>query len=132
MSCIMRHADYVTAIAKSARVLNYHFGAIVFEGRDIISAGWCQAKTHPKQARFMRFAQEYKRNNSYLHAEIHALISARRDVEGYDMAVARWSENKLKTSRPCGACHHAIIVAGIRRVWFWNETTKDWEWDEIC
>ena len=127
----MKHADYVTSIATSARVHNYHFGAIVFDGREVVSTGWCQAQTHPKQARFMRFAAEYKRNNSYLHAEVHALISARRDVDGYDMAVARWSEDKLKTSRPCPACHQAMVVAGIRRVWYWDESTDDWKYDEI-
>lgn len=127
----MRHANVVTSIAKSASVFNYRFGAIVFDGNEIISTGWCQAKTHPQQAKFMKFAPSFKRNNSWLHAEIHALISARRDVEGYDMAVARWSENRLKTSRPCCACHQAMLVSGIRRVWFWDEEINNWQYESV-
>lgn len=124
----MRHADYVTAIAKSSNAYGYHFGAIIFDRRNIVSTGWCQTKTHPKQARFMqRFAPLYKRNNTFLHAEVHALVAAKQSVMGYEMVIARWSENRLKTSRPCDACHQAITVSGINKIWFWNEQKNNWE-----
>lgn len=116
----MRHADYVTSIAKSANANGYHFGALIFQGRNIVSTGWCQCKSHPRQARFMRYAKSYKRNNTYMHAEIHALVSAKCDVEGCDMIVARVSNQQLQPSFPCGACHQATRAAGIRRIWYWS------------
>lgn len=117
----MRHASYVTSIARSANANGYHFGAVIFRGREIISTGWCQCKTHPKQARFMKYAAAYKRNNSFLHAEIHALISAKTDVSGCDIVIARWAEDTIRDSYPCGACYQAITFSGIRRIWYWSQ-----------
>lgn len=127
----IRHVDYVTSIAKAANASGFHFGALVFNGRDVISSGWCQSKSHPAQARFMRFAKEYKRNNTFLHAEVHAIISARCDLSGYDMIVARWAEGKVKTSHPCEACWQAMIVSNIRRVWYYDETVGMWVFKKI-
>lgn len=121
MFYIIRHAEYVTSIAKSADASGFHFGALVFNRNEIISAGWCQEKSHPQQARFMKFAKSYKQTNNWLHAEIHAIIAAKQDIRGCDIAVARWAENRLKPSHPCGACWQAMLVAGIKRVWFWDE-----------
>lgn len=116
-----RHAEYAESIAKSANAEGYHFGAIVFKGKNVVSTGWCQCKTHPKQARYMRYAKPYKRNNSYLHAEMHALIVAKDQAEGCDLIVARWANDELKCSHPCEACWKSIEHAGIRRVWFWKD-----------
>ncbi len=121
-----RHQNYVASIAKSANASGYHFGAVIFDGRNVISTGWCQEKSHPRQARYMRWAPEYKRNNSWLHAEMHALICARTDVAGHDMIVARWAEGKLKNSHPCPACWQAMMVAGIRGVGYWSEHANAW------
>ena len=126
-----RHQDYVTSIAKSANASGYHFGAVVFDGRNVMSTGWCQEKTHPRQARYMRWAHSYKRNNTWLHAEIHSLICARADVSGCDMIVARWSANRLRTSHPCLACWQAIMAADIRRVWYWSEYDDAWVYRNV-
>ena len=117
----MRHVEYATSIAKSANARGYHFGAVIFNGRDVVSTGWCQCKTHPRQAKFMRYAKSYKRSNSFLHAEVHALIAARTDVSGCDIVVARWAEGKPRDSHPCEACAQALSVAGIRRTWFFSD-----------
>lgn len=126
-----KHVDYVVSIAKSANACGYHFGAIVYKGKNIISSGWCQCKTHPKQAKFMRYAKPYKRNNSFLHAEMHSLITARGETEGCDMIVARWASGELRSSHPCGACMAALKIAGIRYVWYWSEEKKIWTNERI-
>lgn len=116
-----KHKDYAISIAKAADAKGFHFGAVVFRGRDIISVGWCQCKTHPKQARFMQYAKPYKRENSYLHAEIHALVGAKSEAKNCDMIIARIANDELKDSHPCEACSEAIRQSGIRRIWFWKE-----------
>lgn len=121
-----RHAEAAIAIAKSANAEGYHFGAIVFNGKSVVSAGWCQCKTHPKQARFMKYAAPYKKNNSFLHAEMHAIVSAKTNIDGCDIIVARWANNKLKSSHPCNPCWQAIKYAGIRRVWYWKDGELIW------
>jgi deoxycytidylate deaminase len=125
------HQDYVISIAKSANASGYHFGAVIFDRRNVVSTGWCQEKTHPRQAHYMRWAHSYKRNNTWLHAEMHSLICARTDVTGCDMIVARWAINKVRTSHPCMACWQAITVAGIRRVWYWSEYDNAWVYRNV-
>lgn len=117
----MKHSEAVTAIARSANAHGYHFGAIIFQKKTIISAGWCQAKSHPAQARAMHSAYDhtcYKRKNSFLHAEIHAIVSAKCELDGSDIIIARWAEGQLKNSYPCKACQIAIEISGIRNVWY--------------
>ena len=116
----MRHVDYAISVARSANALGFHFGAVIFRGKDIISTGWCQCKTHPAQARYMQYAPKWKRRNSFLHAEMHALIVARKEARGNDMIIARIANDQLRPSHPCDACMTAVTVAGIRRIWFWN------------
>jgi deoxycytidylate deaminase len=112
-----KHAEYAEAIAKSANAEGYHFGAIVFKGYSVISTGWCQCKTHPKQARYMRYAKPYKKHNSFLHAEMHALITAKGNASGCDLIIARWADGELRPSYPCGACLEAARDEGIRNIW---------------
>lgn len=121
-----RHLDYAIAIAKSSNVCGFHFSALIFAGKNVISCGWCREKSHPRQAKYMQYAKEYKRRNNWLHAEIHALVAAKRDVSGFDMIVTRWAEEKIKTSHPCGACFQAISIAGIRNLWYYNDETRNW------
>jgi len=114
----MRHIDTVEAIARSANARGYHFGAIIFQKKTIISAGWCQEKSHPLQAKYNRSKNSYKSKNSWLHAEVHAIINAKNEAEGADMIIGRYADGRMKPSCPCSACMLAIEYSGIRNIWF--------------
>lgn len=128
----MRHIDTVTAIARSANARGYHFGAVIFNRRDVISVGWCQTKSHPMQARCMQRAHKdnYKSKNNFLHAEVHAIISAKLDVSGFDIIVGRYAEGIMKPSYPCKACQLAIEASGLRNIWFMDQNNK-WVMDRV-
>ena len=123
-----RHIESATAIAKSADADGYHFGAVIFSGKRVSSVGWCQCKSHPRQAKYMAKLPKdnYKRTNNWLHAEIHALVSAKADIEGHDIVIARWANGSCRDSLPCAACQLAISAARLRKIWFWSEKYVDW------
>jgi deoxycytidylate deaminase len=121
-----KHFDYCVSIARSADAQGFHFGAVIFNGSEVVSTGWCQCKSHPRQAHFMKYAKPYKQQNSWLHAEIHALVAAKRDCTNNDIVIARWAQGRLKNSFPCSACLQALSYGGIRKIWFWSEADSDW------
>jgi len=72
-------------------------------------------KTHPMQ---FRLANKTDRiNRIYLHAEISALVKARK--EPYGILVIRITKTGLiRMARPCNICIMAIREAGIKNVYY--------------
>lgn len=123
-----QHSELAVTLAKGANAGGFRFGAVIFKRKKIIACGWCQAKSHPKQAHYMRYAKSFKQRCNWLHAEIHALVAAKQDVSGCDIVIGRISENKVKNSYPCRACFQALLVAGIENIWYY----KNGVWVKEC
>ena len=91
--------------------------ASIMRKREVISVGWNQRKSHPKQAMYST-----SKHRIFLHAEIHAIIRARQSVERCDMFVFRWLKDlKFGESSPCNGCMAAMSDAGIQSVTFFND-----------
>ena len=58
----------------------------------------------------------------YLHAEIAALVKAHKKVDTLIIARIRQSDNELAIAQPCPVCADAIRQAGVRRVYFTNDS----------
>lgn len=96
--------------------MHFKYGAFIMRRKEIISIGWNQKKTHPKQL-------EYQTNTFkvFLHAEIHAIIRARQSVVDCDMYIFRQVKSgKLATSTPCNGCVEAMRDAGLNNVTFYK------------
>lgn len=94
--------------------------AVVYK-KEIISIGVCSYQTHPLQKHYGRNSESI-----YLHAEIDALIKAKRHnvpLNKCDLYVARvkrpgpFSDVYVTgLARPCEGCWKAIEEHGIRKV----------------
>ena len=83
------------------------------KGHIIASARNSYTKTHPKQAKFAKLA-----NNPeaiFLHAEIAALVKCRK--KPHRISVVRYmKDGTTGNAEPCGICKLAIKEAGIKFV----------------
>jgi deoxycytidylate deaminase len=82
-------------------------GAIIYNGRKIVSRGFNSSKTHPLADR--------RYDYSCLHAELDAIIKARGPVRNSSMAIVRVNNSgKLMNSKPCSYCMKLLKEKGIR------------------
>ena len=96
---------------------NYMVHAYVLDSHNrIISKGInSYQKTYPMQFRLANKTDRPHRN--YLHAEIAALVKARK--ESYGILVIRITKSGLiRMARPCNICILAIKEAGIKNVYY--------------
>lgn len=97
--------------AKKAVHQQHQMGAVVVQGRKIISIGRNYSKTHS------RSQGPYRQ----LHAETQALHQAGEDAKGATLVVVRKrADGSLGTSKPCVSCINAAREAGIKRVIYAN------------
>ena len=97
----MRTAQQVTAFAYDKR------GRLLSIGRN------SYVKSHPLQARFAHASGQPHR--IYLHAEIDALIRARRRV--HRLEIFRINKQGVAgCSKPCRVCARAIKFFGVKEV----------------
>lgn len=102
---------------------NARLAAAIVKNNKIISIGINRKKSDPLQARFGK-----NEDSIYLHAEIHAIKNALREIVVEDLSkcdlyicrVKRPSQKSNKfiwgLSKPCCGCSRAIAEFGIRNV----------------
>jgi deoxycytidylate deaminase len=89
-------------------------GCIIFDKKKILSKGYNTSqksikKLHPK---FQRFPYS-------VHAEVDAIIKARKDLKGSNILVVRINKNnQLRISKPCSNCMKYIEYVGIRNIFY--------------
>jgi len=100
-------------MAKKSASKTYPMGAVIFNKKRIISAGYNQSgKTHPMMLQM---------NNPYimgLHAEMHACIGVNPDdLKRASICVVRLRKNsKYGLAKPCMKCLVFLTEVGIRKV----------------
>ncbi len=57
----------------------------------------------------------------FLHAEIAALVRAKREVHTLIIARILHGNGNIATSKPCPVCEAAIKAAGVKKVYYTNE-----------
>lgn len=107
----------ITNIQKAMRIAensdySIRIGCVVTNKRGrIISQGFNQLKSHPKQARYAKL--HGKCEKIFLHAEISALVRCRE--EPHTIYVGRIMKNGLPgMCKPCPICEAAIREAGVK------------------
>lgn len=94
----------------------YRHGAVIVDGSKVLATGFNQLKTHRKLASFTK--------HPYLHAETAAILRAGLDAcEGSDLYVVRIDRRgHLAESCPCETCQAVINEAGLRHVYYTNDS----------
>ena len=89
-------------------------GCIIFDKKIILSRGYNTSqksvkKLHPK---FQGFPFS-------VHAEVDAIIKARKDLKGCNILVVRVNKhNQLRLSKPCKNCMKYIQYVGIKNIFY--------------
>ncbi len=107
---------FVKLAIDEANKSNYKqkIGCIIFDKKIILSKGYNTAqksakKLHPK---FQKFPFS-------VHAEVDAIIKARRDLKGSNLLVVRINRfNQFRLSKPCRNCMKYIQYVGIKNVFY--------------
>lgn len=72
-------------------------------------------------------AKVRRERSTSTHAEVHCILSAREDLRGCSLYVARITRHdECVVSRPCESCQQIIELSGIKTVIYINEQ------GEIC
>lgn len=98
-------------------------GAVVVEGKHIVSTGYNSNKTNPTQALY----NSYRKINPIYPARVHAEVSAlnsligKKDVDFSRLKVFVYRELKDGTramARPCPSCMALMRDLGIKKVFY--------------
>ena len=108
-----------------SNVKQAQLGAVIVNKRPV-STGWNQNKTHPTYSDGEIFYT--------IHAEMHALLRAKRSVQGCDIYVFRKdAKGNYANARTCGNCLGILIEAGIKNIYYtrYEEFEGDSWYEEI-
>lgn len=113
---------------------NVKFASAIVRNNKIVSIGFNRKKSDPLQARFGKNSEAI-----YLHAEIHAIKNALRELTVEELAktdiyIARVKRPKKDSNhyvwglaKPCCGCERAIKEFGIRRVIYTTDEHGQYE-----
>lgn len=107
-----------------------HVGAVVCEGKTIISTGHNCQKTSPLQHKYnvYRNFEDYETSIAKQHAEVNALarlIGKEVDWENVSIFIYRETKaGKPGCTRPCPACSKIIQDLGIKEIYYINENGR--------
>ena len=103
-------------------------GAVVCEGKTIISTGHNSTKTSPLQHQynFYRHFNDYESSSPQIHAEINALsrLIGKKGISWDKVSIFVYRELKNGDpgcSRPCPACMALIKNLGIKNIYYIDE-----------
>ena len=121
-------------IAEANDDSNIRFAAAVVYRNKIISIGYNRKKSHPFQAKYAKNADAI-----YLHAEIHAIKNALREISVEDLSKCELYITRVKKpeshsnhfvwglAKPCCGCQRAIAEFGIKRTVYTTDETGTYE-----
>ena len=121
-------------IAEANDDSNIRFAAAVVYRNKIISIGYNRRKSHPFQAKFAKNPEAI-----FLHAEVHAIKDALRDISVEDLARCELYISRVKKpkagdkhfvwglAKPCCGCQRAIAEFGIKRTIYTCDETGNYE-----
>ena len=102
-------------------------GAVVIEGKCILSSGHNSKKTRPLQHRYniYRNFEDYEHSTARQHAEIAALSPLiGKEIEWKRVSIFVYRElknGKKACSKPCAACEKLIKDLGIKNIYYIDE-----------
>ena len=134
---LAREYKFFKAARKAAEQSDFkvHVGAVAVCKRKIIASAASQNKTHTLQkiynGRYRDFSQ-IGLSLPKVHAEMALLAKLKRmDVPMRDVSIYVYRTCKSRESglaRPCAACLHALMEAGIRSIGYTTDVGVALEW----
>lgn len=115
---IQRMLQLAKFVASWSKDPSTKVGAVIVRGNALVSMGY---NGFPRRVRdeLERLADRETRLLFTVHAELNAILQAKRDLEG--MAL-------ISTHAPCPSCAAAIAQSGIREVYF-EQILPHWHWE---
>ena len=104
-------------------VPRFKYGSVLVHRNRVISAGCNKTKTHPLQYKLNQNRAQGKRDRSYIHSEVDALMSVDQVPKNATLYIARQGlTGKLLLARPCEGCMSLIRALKIKTIVY---TTPD-------
>jgi len=92
----------------------HRIGAVIFSKKNIISSA-CNYPCRSAKS----VSKKYMKREKSLHAEVMAIIRARRNLNNLCMLVIRLNvRDKFKMAKPCEYCMAYIQYVGIKTVYY--------------
>lgn len=98
----------------------HRLGCVIFKKKSIISKAYNKpfafhSCLHPK----------YQNYFGSVHAEVAAIISAKKDLRNCELCVVRLgSKGDLRLSLPCEYCMTYIVDVGVKKVYYTDNNEK--------
>lgn len=110
-------------LPKYANLRCFHTTFIINKGK-IVSIGWNNQKTHPKNLQFNYKSQDGKNicKEVGLHSELAAILKyGKEDLSNHIFVNIRiGKDGKPKIARPCNGCFSAINQFGYKKLFYTN------------
>lgn len=108
--------DHAISLALENPIKGFpRMAVVIYHKRRFVCFGYNKLVTHPLQAKFCRHEEAI-----YLHAEIAAIVTAKKSVEDMIMYVARVrKDNSPALAKPCVGCQKALAFFKLKDV-FWT------------
>lgn len=118
--------DAAIAMAKTSEH-KFKVGSAILKGNRIVSLGVNKDKTTP----FIKKIDRYTMCDKY-HSEMNAILTAKTDITGSKIYVARKTNTGTLLSRPCKLCMKLIRGAGIRAIFYTTgDETQPWLMEKV-
>lgn len=131
LNAIFRNFNRAKGVCACSDFPRQKIGCVIVEGNKVISVGYNQAKSNPKQKEYNRYRnfrlpKKVTPLENNCHAEMMALskIWTRKNENWSRASIYIYRESKngeLKLAKPCNACAKAIIEFGIGHVYYTTE-----------
>lgn len=107
-------------VAKQSDHPTHRMGAVVFNKKTIISS----ARNYSNRS-VKHLLPKFQSWKTSIHAEIAAVLIARRDVRGCSMLVVRINKKgDLLLAKPCEKCQDYMDFVGIKTVYYSTQEGK--------
>ena len=105
------------AVCEASKSKHKHkVSAVIFDKKRIFSIG----RNYPSKS-VKHLKNKFKKWNSSIHAEVDAIIKAKRDLRGMSMLIVRVSKSGLALAKPCKFCLEYLNHVGIKTIYYSNE-----------
>lgn len=94
-------------------------GCIIAKGSKILGRGVNIEKSHPKQKYLNEKYRGFNTHNSYIHAELNAVLTTNANLDGATIYIYREDNNGVMCCcKPCPACEFVLRQVGITTVYY--------------
>lgn len=119
---LLQYLDMAYGVARGAEGKihwNYAMGCVIASGKDIISVGHNEQLNAKVERLNREYGSEFQKQFFSTHAEIQAVLSAKRKIRGAWAFVNGYtirSRRRINNTKPCRNCMKILRQCGIEAV----------------